>query len=569
MRIKKLPKIFSSFWRGPIITLLIFSWIFSGWPQIFDFPPGIQRAEASTALTLYQTNTSATTLTNASQLTNSAPSSEVSTITVKVGKSTGWDTLPSKGATSNWAAGSSEPSQLGTGFLWDVTTLESQQILAGNWTPKVKIKLSTGSVVADIHVRIAVYNGGSYTNIIDAVLTAQTINTTATTYSLPATAGALTNLNTGDKIYEDVILKITTNSTNSSTAKFTIYENGGANESIVTPGYQPQPPTLTTDAVSPIAQTTATLNGTITVEGANSTVRGFAYGTNSTLATVIATTTESGSFPTGAFTYAASGLTCNTTYYARAYATNPTDTGLGSIQSFTTSACNPTVTTQAASSITDTSATLNGNITATGGANATVRGFAWGTNSTLSGGDTATTTDTVGQPFGTGAYTGATSGLTCNTTYYARAYATNSSGDGLGSIQSFTTSACTVISITLTSSGTVSYGALPAGISSSTVSAYTQTAKNDGTGSEAFNIKGQNTACPWTLAGTSGTDQYVHEFSTNGGSSWTALTTTYQTLATGIAANGTQNFDLRLTVPSSTACFTQQSADVTIQAVAG
>lgn len=102
----------------------------------------------------------------------------------------------------------------------------------------------------------------------------------------------------------------------------------------------------------------------------------------------------------------------------------------------------PTVSTQAASSITQTTATFNGTIDATGGLNNTVRGFAWGTNSGLSGGDTSTTTDTAGNPFGTGAFTYDATSLTCNTTYYYRAYSTNSIGDGLGSIQSFVTSSC-------------------------------------------------------------------------------------------------------------------------------
>ncbi len=94
----------------------------------------------------------------------------------------------------------------------------------------------------------------------------------------------------------------------------------------------------------------------------------------------------------------------------------------------------PTVTTQSASSIAATTATLNGNITAVGAPAPTVRGFAWGTNSTLTAGDTATTTDSVGQPFGTGAFTDTSVTYVGNTTYYSRAYATNTTGTGLGAI---------------------------------------------------------------------------------------------------------------------------------------
>ena len=115
----------------------------------------------------------------------------------------------------------------------------------------------------------------------------------------------------------------------------------------------------------------------------------------------------------------------------------------------------PTVTTQSASSVTATSATLNGNITATGGANPTVRGFAWGTNSSLSDGDTATTTDTAGQPFSAGSFTGSLSSLSGSTAYYFRPYATNSAGTSFGTIQTFTT-----LSTITVGDQTLSFGAL-------------------------------------------------------------------------------------------------------------
>jgi hypothetical protein len=201
-------------------------------------------------------------------------------------------------------------------------------------------------------------------------------------------------------------------------------------------------PTVTTSAASSVGQTSATLNGNITATGgANATVRGFAWGTSSSMVGDTATTTENGSFSTGTFTNSSLTLVCNTTYYSRAYATNSAGTGYGAISaSFTTSACAPTVTTQSASSVGQTSATLNGNITATGGSSATVRGFAWGTSSSMVG-DTATTTENG--TFSTGAFTDSSLTLVCNTTYYSRAYATNSAGTSYGSISaSFTTTSC-------------------------------------------------------------------------------------------------------------------------------
>ncbi len=99
----------------------------------------------------------------------------------------------------------------------------------------------------------------------------------------------------------------------------------------------------------------------------------------------------------------------------------------------------PTTTTQSATNITTTTATLNGNITATGGEANTERGFDIGTDNTY------TMTDiTENGSHSTGAYTGTATGLTCGTTYHYRAYSTNTAGTGTGSDESFTTSACPV-----------------------------------------------------------------------------------------------------------------------------
>ncbi len=134
-----------------------------------------------------------------------------------------------------------------------------------------------------------------------------------------------------------------------------------------------------------------------------------------------------------------SGLSAATTYHYRIVSFDAAGNRRnGSDGTFTTAANLPTVTTQAASSISATSAVLNGNITATGGANPTVRGFAYGTVANLS---TVIATTSSSGSFSTGAFTD-TPTISCNTTYYFRPYATNSAGTSYGSIVSFTTSAC-------------------------------------------------------------------------------------------------------------------------------
>ncbi len=100
----------------------------------------------------------------------------------------------------------------------------------------------------------------------------------------------------------------------------------------------------------------------------------------------------------------------------------------------------PSVDTNAESNVNVSSATLNGNISAVNGDNPSTRGFAWGTSSTLTGADTATTSNTFGGPFGTGTWSETIFTLKAGITYYFRAYATNSAGTGYGSIDNgFTT----------------------------------------------------------------------------------------------------------------------------------
>lgn len=212
-------------------------------------------AEASTALTSYFTSTTAVTITTADEATSTAPAAETNK-TTKIGKSTGWVEVWSQGTTSN-NVGASEPAADGHGFLWDVTTLGGQQIVAGNWTPTVKLAASTKSFVADIYVRAYKRSSsGTYTQIFRAVKSAQTINTTATVFTLTATSTpAAVNFNAGDKLYYDVVLDITSTSETATTATALLYENGGANEEVITPGYQVQPVTTLANGTEPAGVT--------------------------------------------------------------------------------------------------------------------------------------------------------------------------------------------------------------------------------------------------------------------------------------------------------------------------
>jgi uncharacterized protein (TIGR02145 family) len=92
-------------------------------------------------------------------------------------------------------------------------------------------------------------------------------------------------------------------------------------------------------------------------------------------------------------------------------------------------------TTTAATSVTTTSANSGGNVTSDGGAIVTTRGIVWSTspNPVIS----LSTKTTNGS--GIGSFSSSITGLTINTTYYVRAYATNSIGTGYGTQVSFST----------------------------------------------------------------------------------------------------------------------------------
>ncbi len=194
------------------------------------------------------------------------------------------------------------------------------------------------------------------------------------------------------------------------------------------------------------------------------------------------------------------------------------------------------------------------------------------------------TTYSIGNPVGpsTVACVGATAsctdtGLTGGTAYHYKIFAKDSNANysqtGVVPTGSPFTPTAKVISVAV-ADGIITYGTMTTGEIKTTITlADTQTLTNDGNVSETFNIKGQNTACPWTLAATAGSEQYVHQFCkktdvacTSPPTDYNALTTGYQTLYTGVAVSGTRQIDLRLIAPTVTSCGSQQNVDVTIQA---
>ncbi len=104
----------------------------------------------------------------------------------------------------------------------------------------------------------------------------------------------------------------------------------------------------------------------------------------------------------------------------------------------------PLISTSMVTNITSTTASCGGTVTSDGGAAITARGICWSTAVD----PTLTDFKSSDGSLGTGSYNCNIFGLTGNTTYYVRAYASNSSGTGYGDMKSFTSSEVSYTSIT-------------------------------------------------------------------------------------------------------------------------
>lgn len=155
-------------------------------------------------------------------------------------------------------------------------------------------------------------------------------------------------------------------------------------------------------------------------------------------------------------------LARSTTYYwrVRGRDTNGSNTwGLWSnLQSFSVDAAPPTVTTGSVSGVSYTFATVAGEVVSAQGASVTERGVVYSTsqNPTI-----ANSKVVVGN--GTGSFSTNLSGLADNTTYYVRAYATNTRGTSYGAQVSFTTNEITAPSLVTIPESSISYTSFSTG----------------------------------------------------------------------------------------------------------
>jgi len=195
----------------------------------------------------------------------------------------------------------------------------------------------------------------------------------------------------------------------------------------------PVVPFLTTADISDITGNSASGGGEVTGNGgAEITERGICFSTDEN-PTIDDSKTSDGE-GTGAFESVLSNLQGNTKYYVRAYATNSAGTGYGPQVTFTTLVDLPKVTTAAVSEVTKTSALAGGAVSDNGGADISSYGIVWSMN------PDPTTSDNVAEgTMDMDSFVVELADLSMTTTYYVRAYATNSAGTGYGETVSFTT----------------------------------------------------------------------------------------------------------------------------------
>jgi uncharacterized protein (TIGR02145 family) len=238
-------------------------------------------------------------------------------------------------------------------------------------------------------------------------------------------------------------------------------KSGTAYGNTVTVAVAASLPVVTTTPVNGPLFNAATGGGNVTGDGGGIiTARGVCWGIH-TNPTIADTHTTDGSGK-GSFTSQITGLNPVTTYYSRAYASNSAGTAYGEQVSFTTPATVPTIQTTAAKELTPYSFSSGGTVSSDGGAVVMARGVCWSKNQNTSLSDQHTTDGT-----GTGIFASNIAGLSPGTTYFFRAYTTNSIGTSYGENLTVTTppilptviTAPTVTEIlarTVTSGGTVS-----------------------------------------------------------------------------------------------------------------
>ena len=532
-----------------LVTILIFSWIFSGWPPIWQnprIPPNIESVFALNKTVNWNFNGNSTGWTTTNGTANGATTGNPACGTTADGTTNNMATFAYNGALSSQTAFEATSGAVkNTDYRGNI----NQTVVApGSGTVKVKGKFSyygNSTAWGAGKVSLDLWNSANSTFVANLGCVTLSANTVWTTASFSSDASV-----TGGTTYTIRVNFIAKTKSNSNTA-VTL----GADNIVVNFA----PTGFSASAVAGSTNVSLSWTASTAGSGANGLHATTPYkvyrDTGSPVSTFLANSTTN--------SYTDSSTAGNTTYY---YAVSDVDTASDEspLSSESSVLTNPDVPTSLNfTNVLDITLTVNWTAPTGGAASYKIE--------RCSGSGCSNFTEIASGQNGT-SYND--SGLTASTLYRYQIRATNSSGDGAYSaIGETTTGSAAVYSVSITSNGVIEYGFVDLSTASSTVgNGYTQTAQNDGNTTEKLNVKSSDAAggTSWTLAATIGTNQYKHEFSTTTGSVWNVMpdSSTYVTAAPSVAVSGTVNFDFRLTVPSASTDYQQKSITITVQATA-
>src|SRR6266567_4342841 len=175
-----------------------------------------------TPYTTYGTATASGTVATCNTLVTSTGAGAILKTSL-IGTSTGYGEIWSQGNAGAWPAAGSLGGVGPHGWL-SGTELEGNTLVGGNFTPTYVLRVSLGSITADLYERVYVRSsGGVFTQIgSNMVKSGVTITTIASTFAWPATSQPNQAFGVGDKLYRQFDMHILTNSTGSGTATLSV-----------------------------------------------------------------------------------------------------------------------------------------------------------------------------------------------------------------------------------------------------------------------------------------------------------------------------------------------------------
>jgi hypothetical protein len=204
-------------------------------------------------------------------------------------------------------------------------------------------------------------------------------------------------------------------------------------------------PTASTGPVTATAPTTATVSGSVNPSG-TATTWVVEYGTSTTYGSKTASVSAGAGTASVAVSASLASLKPGTTYHYRFVATSTAGTGHGADGILTTSSV-PAAVTSSATSVTPTSATLNGTVDPSG--RPTTWTIEYGTSTSYG---TKTPAKDAGSGTGAAAVSAAVTGLTIGRTYHFRVVATSDAGTSRGADKTFVSSTAPAVTTKAASS---------------------------------------------------------------------------------------------------------------------